>query len=50
LAKIILQGSEKGSRGSKLVRVIGISHGIRVPPRATAFGGVELGFWDSNRK
>lgn len=49
-ARMILQGSEKGSRGSRLVRMIGISQGIRVPPRATAFGGVELGFRDSNRK
>ena len=42
LARITTHGCENCSRGSMLVRVIGISQGIRVPPRATSLCGEEF--------
>ena len=40
--RIIRHGSENGSAGSRLVRVIGISQGIRVPVRTALLLGNEL--------
>ena len=40
-AKMTWQCSENACRGSLLVTTTGISHGMRVPPRSTAFCGLE---------
>ena len=41
LARMIWQECEKASSASRLVRVTGMSHGIRVPPRATCMPVLE---------